>query len=115
AAQVPERPAALRSPRGHVQTVGQRANDLGPRRLLEDDEIRVAGADDGRDRFFPAEPAVPEVVGEHRQGHEPCTRSSRTRYGCPRIPPRRVMTASRVAWMFTGRLTRAINRSRSGS
>src|SRR5690606_16555524 len=106
-----QRPATLGAPGPDPQTLGQPGDDLRVRRLLQDDEIRLPGCDDRGERRLAAESSVADVVGQDRQRHEPGARPTRTRYGWPSTSPRSVITASRVAWMLTGRCTIAISRS----
>src|SRR5689334_11708537 len=108
-------PAALRNP----------LDDAWQRRFLEDDDVGSAEGDDGLQRVLSSGPAAADIVAEELDRHSwwrrcrgavvSSPRSISVRYGWPSSSPRKYMTASRVAWMFTGRWTIAMSCSRSGT
>ena len=112
-----ERRLRLRAALRHAGTAARPIDDRRPGGFLEDDEVRLAGGDDGGDAS--SRPLPP--CGCCRSGAEAHVAFSldglvdeQQRYGCPSSSPRTYITKSRVAWMFTGRLTIAISCSRSG-
>src|SRR4051812_5262532 len=70
---------------------------LRPCRLLENDQVRAALADDPRDPVLAAGAAQLDVVAEDLQGQVPDRWSISTWYGCPSRSPRKWMTISRDA------------------
>jgi hypothetical protein len=74
-----ERRAGPRAPLRHAGLLRERLHRGGPRRLLQDHEVRLASADHGRQAFFAPRAAPADVVAQDAELHAPSFLSIRTR------------------------------------